>query len=83
MLDIWVVHSESSWWTLIILSDIYIKFKTLNGEEEEMVWLNLQSIKVEKNQQAKNWFLKKKIDQEKRFKLVKIRNDIRILRPTL
>lgn len=50
-----------------------------------MVWLNLESIKVEKNQQNQKLVFWKKdtIDQEKRFKLVKIRNDIRILRPTL
>ena len=33
MLDISdIVYDESSWWTLM-LSNIYIKYKTLNGEK--------------------------------------------------
>lgn len=30
MRPIWVFHDQSSWLTLIMLSDIYIKYKSIN-----------------------------------------------------
>lgn len=65
MLDIpQVVHDESSWWTLIMLSDIYIKFKTLNGEGRNGLIKFTEYKSREKSTKPKIGFLKRLIRKD-------------------